>query len=176
MLIKTKWVHFCYKFALIAQIIHYLTGDVKKRCAKWNFSASSVWIVKHLLCFFLFQTETIRVVLKKELNLPIIEMSDTKAKLEGGDVLFTGGYLFLFFSFKSDWFNICLSVLKTFSSSFLKWNRMKQFGKGIITRQLFKTKLEINLLIVLFCKIFTKMIMLSLITYVHLSTFYFVNQ
>jgi hypothetical protein len=30
------------------------------------------------------------VVLKKELDLPIIEMSDAKAKLDGGDVLFTG--------------------------------------------------------------------------------------
>lgn len=33
------------------------------------------------------------MVLKKELDLPIIEMSDAKARLDGGDVLFTGKYL-----------------------------------------------------------------------------------
>lgn len=37
-----------------------------------------------------FQVETIRAVLKKELNLPIVEISDESAKLDGGDVLFTG--------------------------------------------------------------------------------------
>jgi len=40
-----------------------------------------------LLCF---QVETIRAVLKKELDLPIIEIGDESAKLDGGDVLFTG--------------------------------------------------------------------------------------
>lgn len=39
---------------------------------------------------FIFQVETIRVVLKKELDLPIIEISDQDAKLDGSDVLFTG--------------------------------------------------------------------------------------
>ncbi|KAG5877346.1 hypothetical protein JTB14_030717 [Gonioctena quinquepunctata] len=39
--------------------------------------------------------ETIRVVLKKELDLPIIEMSDAKARLDGGDVLFTGREFFV---------------------------------------------------------------------------------
>jgi dimethylargininase len=34
--------------------------------------------------------ETIRAVLKKELDLPIVEISDESAKLDGGDVLFTG--------------------------------------------------------------------------------------
>jgi hypothetical protein len=34
--------------------------------------------------------ETIRAVLKKELDLPIIEIGDDSAKLDGGDVLFTG--------------------------------------------------------------------------------------
>lgn len=29
-------------------------------------------------------------MLKKELDLPIVEISDPNAKLEGGDVLFTG--------------------------------------------------------------------------------------
>ncbi|CAH1968861.1 unnamed protein product [Acanthoscelides obtectus] len=41
------------------------------------------------------EVETIRVVLKKELDLPIIEMSDTKARLDGGDVLFTGREFFV---------------------------------------------------------------------------------
>jgi hypothetical protein len=34
--------------------------------------------------------ETIRAVLKKELDLPIVEIGDESAKLDGGDVLFTG--------------------------------------------------------------------------------------
>lgn len=46
-----------------------------------------------ILCNW-FQVETIRVVLKKELDLPIIEISDPTAKLDGGDVLFTGNFLF----------------------------------------------------------------------------------
>lgn len=37
--------------------------------------------------------ETIRAVLKKELDLPIIEIGDDSAKLDGGDVLFTGTIL-----------------------------------------------------------------------------------
>jgi N-Dimethylarginine dimethylaminohydrolase len=37
-----------------------------------------------------FQVETIRAVLKKELDLPIVEIGDESAKLDGGDVLFTG--------------------------------------------------------------------------------------
>ncbi|CAH0545714.1 unnamed protein product [Brassicogethes aeneus] len=41
------------------------------------------------------EVETIRVVLKKELDLPIIEMSDAKARLDGGDVLFTGREFFV---------------------------------------------------------------------------------
>lgn len=41
-------------------------------------------------------------MLKKELDLPIIEMSDTSAKLDGGDVLFTGKE---FFVGLSDWTN-----------------------------------------------------------------------
>lgn len=43
-----------------------------------------------LILHLCLQVETIRVVLKKELDLPIIEISDSKAKLDGGDVLFTG--------------------------------------------------------------------------------------
>ncbi|KAF2900504.1 hypothetical protein ILUMI_05684 [Ignelater luminosus] len=49
-----------------------------------------------------FQVETIRVVLKKELDLPIIEISDPTAKLDGGDVLFTGKE---FFVGLSEWTN-----------------------------------------------------------------------
>lgn len=41
------------------------------------------------------EVETIRVVLKKELDLPIIEISDQDAKLDGGDVLFTGREFFV---------------------------------------------------------------------------------
>lgn len=48
------------------------------------------------------ETDTIRVILKKELDLPIIEMSDPSAKLDGGDVLFTGRE---FFVGLSDWTN-----------------------------------------------------------------------
>lgn len=40
--------------------------------------------------FLWFQVETIRAVLKKELDLPIVEIGDESAKLDGGDVLFTG--------------------------------------------------------------------------------------
>ncbi|GLV32192.1 uncharacterized protein CBL_11851 [Carabus blaptoides fortunei] len=48
------------------------------------------------------EVETIRVVLKKELDLPIIEISDQDAKLDGGDVLFTGKE---FFVGLSEWTN-----------------------------------------------------------------------
>lgn len=37
-----------------------------------------------------FQVESIRAVFKKELDIPIVEIADPKAKLDGGDVLFTG--------------------------------------------------------------------------------------
>ncbi|RWS02358.1 N(G):N(G)-dimethylarginine dimethylaminohydrolase 1-like protein, partial [Dinothrombium tinctorium] len=39
--------------------------------------------------------ETTRAIIKKELNLPIIEIADTKATLDGGDVLFTGREFFV---------------------------------------------------------------------------------
>lgn len=39
--------------------------------------------------------DTIRSILKKELKLPIIEISDLKATLDGGDVLFTGQEFFV---------------------------------------------------------------------------------
>ncbi|KAL1502289.1 hypothetical protein ABEB36_007455 [Hypothenemus hampei] len=41
------------------------------------------------------EVETIRVVLKKELNIPLVEMSNINAKLDGGDVLFTGREFFV---------------------------------------------------------------------------------
>ncbi len=36
-----------------------------------------------------------RAVIKKELDLPLVEIADKKAKLEGGDVLFTGKEFFV---------------------------------------------------------------------------------
>lgn len=36
------------------------------------------------------QVENIRAVFKKELDIPIVEIADPNAKLDGGDVLFTG--------------------------------------------------------------------------------------
>ncbi|GLH09864.1 hypothetical protein R5R35_013971 [Gryllus longicercus] len=48
------------------------------------------------------EVETIRAVLKKELDLPIVEISDESAKLDGGDVLFTGRE---FFVGLSEWTN-----------------------------------------------------------------------
>lgn len=39
-----------------------------------------------------FQLDTIRTVLKKELEIPLIEISDKNARLDGGDVLFTGKF------------------------------------------------------------------------------------
>jgi hypothetical protein len=40
--------------------------------------------------FEILQVETIRAVLKKEIGLPIVEVSDKSAKLHGSDILFTG--------------------------------------------------------------------------------------
>lgn len=36
------------------------------------------------------EVESIRSVLRKELDIPIVEMKDENARLDGGDVLFTG--------------------------------------------------------------------------------------
>lgn len=41
------------------------------------------------------ETENIRAVFKKELDIPIVEIADPKAKLDGGDVLFTGKEFFV---------------------------------------------------------------------------------
>ncbi|XP_046996864.1 N(G),N(G)-dimethylarginine dimethylaminohydrolase 1 isoform X1 [Schistocerca americana] len=48
------------------------------------------------------EVETVRAVLKKELDLPIVEIADESAKLDGGDVLFTGRE---FFVGLSEWTN-----------------------------------------------------------------------
>ncbi|GAB0093458.1 N(G),N(G)-dimethylarginine dimethylaminohydrolase 1 [Sergentomyia squamirostris] len=41
------------------------------------------------------EVESIRAVLKKELDLPLVEIADPNAKLDGGDVLFTGKEFFV---------------------------------------------------------------------------------
>ncbi|XP_014477821.1 PREDICTED: N(G),N(G)-dimethylarginine dimethylaminohydrolase 1 isoform X1 [Dinoponera quadriceps] len=41
------------------------------------------------------ELDTIRAVLKKELEIPLIEISDQNARLDGGDVLFTGREFFV---------------------------------------------------------------------------------
>ncbi|KYN15609.1 N(G),N(G)-dimethylarginine dimethylaminohydrolase 1 [Trachymyrmex cornetzi] len=41
------------------------------------------------------ELDTIRAVLKKELEIPLIEISDKNARLDGGDVLFTGREFFV---------------------------------------------------------------------------------
>ncbi|XP_074112178.1 N(G),N(G)-dimethylarginine dimethylaminohydrolase 1 [Cotesia typhae] len=41
------------------------------------------------------EVETIRAVLKKELEISLIEIADTSARLDGGDVLFTGREYFV---------------------------------------------------------------------------------
>lgn len=46
----------------------------------------------NILCF---QVENTRAILKKELDLALVEIADPKAKLEGGDVLFTGKEFFV---------------------------------------------------------------------------------
>ncbi|KAK6627246.1 hypothetical protein RUM44_009723 [Polyplax serrata] len=48
------------------------------------------------------ELDSIRSVLKKELNLPIIEIEDVNAKLDGGDVLFTGREFFVGLSNKTN--------------------------------------------------------------------------
>jgi dimethylargininase len=44
---------------------------------------------------FQLQVENIRAILKKELDLCLMDIADPKAKLEGGDVLFTGKEFFV---------------------------------------------------------------------------------
>lgn len=48
--------------------------------------------VQSLIWFYIddTQVESVRAVLKKELDIPLAEIADPNAKLDGGDVLFTG--------------------------------------------------------------------------------------
>lgn len=41
------------------------------------------------------QVDNVRAIIKKELDLPLVEIADPNAKLEGGDVLFTGKEFFV---------------------------------------------------------------------------------
>ncbi|XP_015786561.1 N(G),N(G)-dimethylarginine dimethylaminohydrolase 1 [Tetranychus urticae] len=41
------------------------------------------------------ETDTIKAIIKKELDLPVIQIADPKATLDGGDVLFTGKEFFV---------------------------------------------------------------------------------
>ena len=43
--------------------------------------------------------DTIRSIITKEIDLPIIEITDPKAKLDGGDILFTGLLATFFLAF-----------------------------------------------------------------------------
>lgn len=44
---------------------------------------------------FVVKVETVRSVLKRDLRLPIVEITNPKASLDGGDVLFTGREFFV---------------------------------------------------------------------------------
>ncbi|XP_075228896.1 N(G),N(G)-dimethylarginine dimethylaminohydrolase 1 isoform X2 [Lycorma delicatula] len=41
------------------------------------------------------EVDTVRAIIKKELDMPIVEITDETAKLDGGDVLFTGREFFV---------------------------------------------------------------------------------
>ncbi|XP_054158087.1 N(G),N(G)-dimethylarginine dimethylaminohydrolase 1-like [Oppia nitens] len=41
------------------------------------------------------EVDTIRAIIKKELKLPVVEIADPKATIDGGDVLFTGREIFV---------------------------------------------------------------------------------
>lgn len=43
----------------------------------------------------LLQVDAVRVILKKELRIPVLEITDKSATLDGGDVLFTGREFFI---------------------------------------------------------------------------------
>ncbi|KAI7686495.1 hypothetical protein SSS_02525 [Sarcoptes scabiei] len=56
------------------------------------------------------EVDIIRSILTKELNLPIIEITDPKAKLDGGDILFTGSernFCWSFTTNQSKWCPSC---------------------------------------------------------------------
>lgn len=44
---------------------------------------------------FFLQVDAVRVILKKELRIPVLEIMDESASLDGGDVLFTGREFFV---------------------------------------------------------------------------------
>lgn len=56
-----------------------------RNCHQFNFKIN----------FKKFQVENVRAILRKELDLALVEIADPKAKLEGGDVLFTGKEFFV---------------------------------------------------------------------------------
>lgn len=37
-----------------------------------------------------FQSDSMKIILKKELDIPVLEVENPNAQLDGGDVLFTG--------------------------------------------------------------------------------------
>ncbi|XP_042857651.1 N(G),N(G)-dimethylarginine dimethylaminohydrolase 1-like [Penaeus japonicus] len=53
------------------------------------------------------EVEYMRSILKNELELPVIEISDTKATLDGGDVLFTGKEFFVGLSSRTNQAGAC---------------------------------------------------------------------
>ncbi|KAF7493567.1 Putative dimethylarginine dimethylaminohydrolase [Sarcoptes scabiei] len=59
------------------------------------------------------EVDIIRSILTKELNLPIIEITDPKAKLDGGDILFTGREIFVGVSQRTN-LNGALAVASAF--------------------------------------------------------------
>lgn len=52
-------------------------------------------LIATVIFHVIFQVENIRAILKKELDLALVDIADPKAKLEGGDVLFTGKEFFV---------------------------------------------------------------------------------
>ena len=54
---------------------------------------SHVIFVSHFLCGSPLQAVIIKAIIQRELGLPIVEISDQKATIDGGDVLFTGDRL-----------------------------------------------------------------------------------
>lgn len=67
------------------------------------------------------QVENIRAVFKKELDIPIVEIADPNAKLDGGDVLFTGKVIVL----------LILVFPKIIRLITHPWNRKRIFRRAI---------------------------------------------
>lgn len=66
---------------------------------------------KLIVQLFSFKLDTIRAVLKKELEIPLIEISDKNARLDGGDVLFTGKHDYIKYVIIDDFASIKVSSL-----------------------------------------------------------------